>query len=66
MPNVDLGFGRIKEIKLNLKLFKDVQAWMFSVMQFHLFTVFGKKLFLYLVVLQGIYRGKYFRSCVRT
>ena len=30
MPNVDLGFGRTKEIKLNLKLFKDVQAWMFS------------------------------------
>ena len=55
MPNVDLGFGRTtKEIRLNLKLFKDVQAWIFSVRQFRVFMGFGKKLFLYLVVLQGI------------
>ena len=30
MPKVDLGFGRTKYIKLHLKLFKEVQAWMFS------------------------------------
>ena len=37
MPNVELGFGRTKEIKLNL----DVQVWMFSARQFHVFMAFG-------------------------
>ena len=42
---VDLGFGRTKVIKLHLKLFTDVHAWMFSVKQFHVFMAFGKKSF---------------------
>ena len=50
MRNLDLGFGRNKDIKL----FKDVQALMFSVRQFHVFMAFGEKLFLYLVILQGM------------
>ena len=52
MPNVDLGFGRTKEMKLNLNFSsKDVHAWMFSVRKFHVFMAFEKKLFLHLMVL---------------